>query len=151
VYRYRRTIVSFVGVLTIAARSDHPTSPEVAPCTAETSSVTAAVEVGQGIMFDWEPACGVAMLLVEEDASDMWGISTDEATWTSPDQGNLITPPVTYGAGPSGATEFQEPLPLVAGGTYELILRRILPEGSQAPCEQRFENLCLLAVHAFTR
>jgi len=150
-YRYREIFVSVVGALAIAACGDDPTSPEVVPCTAETSSVTATVDAGQSVVFDWEPACGVAMLLVEEDASDMWGISTDEATWTRPDQGNLITPPVTYGVTPSGVTEFQEPLTFVAGGAYELILWRILPEGSQAQCEERFGNLCLLTVHPFTR
>lgn len=137
--------------LGFAACGDDSSGPNLETCQPETGAVTATVTAGQSVVFDWEPECAVAMLLVEEDGSDMWAISTDEETWTDPGSANLIHPPVTYGALPAGATETEEPLLLVAGTPYELVLWRILPEGSAAQCRQRFENACLLTVHAFTR
>ena len=124
---------------------------EIAPCTEQTGSV--AVDVGDGLTptFGWTPACAVAMVLVEEGASDMWGVSTDEDTWANPAAANLIAPPVTYGVTPSGATPLDDDLPLEAGHTYELVLWRIIPASSTANCQQRFDNACLLAVHQFTR
>ena len=68
-----------------------------------------------------------------------------------PDQVNLITPPVTYGATPSVVDEIQPPETLVAGVTYELILWRALTENSTAVCQLHRENGCLLAVHEFVR
>ena len=68
-----------------------------------------------------------------------------------PDQVNLITPPVTYGATPSVVDEIRPPETLVAGVTYELILWRALRENSTAVCQSQFENGCLLAVHEFVR
>jgi hypothetical protein len=91
------------------------------------------------------------MILVEEDASDMWGSATDQDQWDSPAAANLIAPPVTYGTALTGTIAFQDPLPLEAGHTYELVLWRILPSSSNAQCQQRFENACLLAVHEFAR
>ena len=133
--------------------SDDPTSPDddqaSLSCEADTGAVVATVSASE--VFDWSPACAVALLLVEEGASDVWGISTDDATWNSPDQANLIAPPISYGAPQTGASQFQEPLPLVSGVTYELILWRVLPGGSAAPCQQRLGNLCLLSVHSFVR
>ena len=71
--------------------SDDPTSPDddqaSLSCEADTGAVVASVSASE--VFDWSPACAVALLLVEEGASDVWGISTDDATWNSPDQANL--------------------------------------------------------------
>ncbi len=134
-----------------------PTGVSQPPCTAETGTVTPTVSAGRVPVFDWEPACAVALLLIEEDASDYWGISSDEESWTSPEQANRITPPVTYGVVPPGVSQIPDdpfdvpyPIPLEVGVTYELVLWRILPEGSGAVCIERFENVCLLAVHEFT-
>ncbi len=134
-----------------AACGDASTESDVEACTAETSAVTATVASGQATVFDWEPGCAVAMVLVEADGGDTWLVSTDDTTWDSPDQANGISPPVTYGVVPNGVSEGQAPEPLVSGATYELILWRILPEGSTAQCQQRFANTCLLTVHSFTR
>jgi hypothetical protein len=129
--------------------SEDATGP--ASCGAETTSVTPTVAVSQSVTFDWDPACGVALLLIEEDASDQWLVGTPESTWGSPDGANRIFPPVTYGRAPAGATERDAAASLVAGRTYELVLWRALAPGSTAKCLQNFENMCLLAVHEFRR
>jgi hypothetical protein len=134
-----------------ASCSEGGTAPSNDPCLPETSQVTATVAVGSSIVFDWNPRCNVAMVLVEAEASDRWWISTPEESWTSPDAGNKITPPLTYGQIPAGITDSYGPDPLVVGETYELILWRVLPNGSTAQCQQRVDNMCLLAVHQFTR
>lgn len=126
-----------------------PTAPEAAACTDDTGTVVATITSGLTPTLEWDPACSIALLLVEEEASDMWGVSTDEGVWDDAAQANRITPPVTYGVAPAGITAFQDPLPLQAGVTYELVLWRVLPPSSTAPCVQRFENLCLLAVQTF--
>ncbi|MEJ2204995.1 MAG: hypothetical protein P8170_12905 [Gemmatimonadota bacterium] len=51
----------------------------------------------------------------------------------------------------SGATYVQHPLPLVSDHTYDVILWRILPASSTAPCVERFREVCLVVVHAFSR
>ena len=150
-----RSIPLTAGLLAILvvgpSCSDDATEPETVGCTAETASVTATVSSGATPTFNWEPRCAVAIVLVEEDASDQWGLSTDEESWTNPTTGNRITPPITYGTIPQGTVQTQAPQPLVTGRTYELILWRVLPPGSSASCLQKIENLCLLTVHEFTR
>jgi hypothetical protein len=144
------------------------TAPLVEECDPETVSVAPTVTVGASVVFDWNPACGVALLLVEEGASDRWVINTPESTWYTPSEANAILPPVTYGEAPAGLEEDFPAEPLVAGQTYELVLWRALPPeagdgagcittlvhsepalpGEPAPPTQTF---CLLTVHAFTR
>ena len=127
----------FWAVLTLAAGSlgcsDEVTGPEEASCLPETASVEGKVTVGASVVFDWSPRCPVALVLIEEGAHDKWLVSTGSA--------NAITPPVTYGQVPAGATDSYGPEPLVAGQTYELILWRMMPDGSSA----------LLTVKEFTR
>jgi len=137
--------------LTVVACGENSTASDPEPCTAETGSVTATVSIGQAVIFDWEPRCAVALLLVEDDGSDVWAINTDDSTWDDPEQANRISPPVTYGIAPPAIPESYGPLALVDGTTYELVLWRILPEGSTVQCQRRLENACLLAVHAFAR
>jgi hypothetical protein len=133
--------------------STGPEEPDeqVIPCTEQIGSVDVTVSDGLTPTFSWSPACGVAMILIEEDASDMWGAGTDEDAWSDPAAANLITPPVSYGATPTGTTAIQDALPLVSGRNYEVVLWRILPPSSTATCQQRFENACLLAAHVFAR
>jgi len=129
------------------------TGPEEqgAQCTDETGSVSVTVSQGLTPTFNWSPSCAVAMILVEEDASDMWGAASDEDTWDDPAAANLIRPPVAYGSAPSGTTTFGGTQPLMSGRTYEVGLWRLVPSSSTAACQQRFENACLLAVHEFVR
>lgn len=102
----------------LAACDDDGVEPVA--CEADTSEVTATIETNGSVVFDWSPECSVFLVLVEEEASDVWGIQTM-------DQENGITPPVTYGTVPAGVEELMAPDPLVAGQTYELILWRKLP------------------------
>lgn len=147
-----RRVTRLVFILAGAfACSGDSTGPEDTPCEAETSSVEATVSVEGSVVFDWTPSCAVALLLVEDGSSDMWFMSTPEDQWTSPEAGNRITPPVTYGQRPPGEWEWYGPEPLVEGRTYELILWRILPSGSTAECQSRFEDICLLTIETFVR
>ena len=87
--------------------------------------------------------------MLEEDGGDVWGVSTDDATWDDPEAANLIASPVTYATVPPSTTQFEAPATLVAGVTYDLVLWRI-PPGSTADCQNVAFGACLLAVHEFT-
>jgi hypothetical protein len=141
---------------TALACSDNGTGPDGSDCAAETTSVTATVTTGGETVFNWTPACRIGVLLVEEDASDMWGISAFKdgpPNNVSPATANQIPSPVTYGQVPVGVHQSAQPLPLVAGRTYDLVLWRALPVGSPtlAQCEASISNWCLLTVKAFVR
>lgn len=142
-----------MGIL-LAACGDDGTGLTDEPCLEGTTAVEAAIGVGSSVTFDWSPACGVALLLVEPvgSGSDQWGLMTPEDTWDTPGEGNAIRPPVTYGVVPSGtATATMEPETLVAGQSYELILWRIVPFAPGEACIQRLEEACLIEVKTFTR
>jgi hypothetical protein len=129
---------------------DDPTGLVDTPCTDDTGSVSVTISSGLQPAFDWDPDCAVALVLVEEEASDAWGITTDVSTWDDPAQANLIEPPVQYGVAPASVTEFEPPAPLTAGVTYEVILWRVAP-GSTDDCAAVFSpGACLLAVQEFT-
>lgn len=142
------TVIVSIGV---AGCSGDGTGPKNAGCPSETSSVQAIVTTGASVVFDWNPKCGVALLLVELDGSDQWGIATPNLEGNVTESDNIIHPPVTYGIVPAGAQEGPSPAALVAGQSYTLVLWKVVPAGSTIQCQQRFENACLLAVHAFQR
>lgn len=148
--RIRSAFALFLTVSIVAACSDDTTSPEVDECEPETAAVSPTITVAESVVFDWEPACGVALLLVEEGASDRWAINTDEQSWETPEQANQIFPPVTYGLAPAGVQELPAE-ELVVGRVYELVLWRVLPDGETEDCIATLENACLIAVHEFTR
>ena len=81
------------------ACGDDGAGPDPIACTDDTGTVAVTVSAGLQPMFNWEPACAMALLLVEAGSGDVWGISTDNATWDDPAQANLIAPPITYGGG----------------------------------------------------
>jgi hypothetical protein len=103
------------------------------------------------VVFDWAPDCAVAFLLIEEEASDRWGIIAPGLSNSSTESANIISPSVTYGVVPPGTDEITPPEPLIAGRTYELLLWKIVPAGSTALCQARFENACLLTIKEFVR
>ena len=146
----RHSIPFTAAVAVLVACDDDVTGP-AAECTDDTGVVTVSVSNATRPIVSWDPACPVAMFLVEEEASDQWAISTDDSSWNDPSQANLIDPPVTYGIVPSAAAESGPAAPLQAGTTYEVILWRVLTPDSTAMCLQRFEQLCLMAVHEFVR
>mgnify|MGYP001826205554 CR=1 FL=1 len=148
---HSRHFAALAALLFLGGCSDDPAQPDPVVCDPELTSVTANVSGGLSPVFDWDPACPVAMVLVEEQAHDKWGLMTDEAGWDDPATANIIEPPVTYGVVPDGLIELPNPEALEPGVTYELILWRILPAGSTAVCEARFDDACLLTVHTFAR
>ncbi|MDX1494068.1 MAG: hypothetical protein R3253_08425 [Longimicrobiales bacterium] len=133
-----------------ASCSDDPVALAT-PCSDDTGSVAVTVSDASPPVIRWDPDCSVAMLLIEEDASDQWLISTEEDLWDNAEMANLISPPVTYGAVPDGVDASGPAATLVEGTTYEVILWRVLPDGSSADCQQMFGQVCLLAVHEFVR
>jgi hypothetical protein len=144
------SLFAVTGLASLLSCSDG-TDPKGANCPAETGSVQVTVTSGANPVFDWQPRCAVALLLIEEEASDQWVISGEDLSSTTTESANRILPPITYGQVPSGIFEESPPETLVAGRTYEVILWKIVPAGSTVQCQQRFENACLLAVHPFQR
>jgi len=139
-------------MLAIAACADDKGAGPETGCDATTTSVNATATVsGSNVVFSWEPRCAVVLVLVEEDADDMWGVSAPDLSGTATEASNIILPPVTYGQIPSGAEEIEPASPLVAGRTYELILWKIVPAGANVSCLSRLDNACLIAVKAFQR
>jgi len=140
-----------LAILAAAATLSCSDSSAPRGCAANTGSVNASVTASPtAVVFDWTPQCAVAMVLVEEDASDMWVVAAPNLSSTSTESSNIILPPVTYGVAPSG-TDADPPQTLIAGHTYDLVLWRVLSSGATANCQQRNGNACLLAVKTFTR
>ena len=151
-YRTGTTAALIVATSLLAACGDEdPTEPEATACTPATGTVTATVGSGTSPQFDWDPACAVALVLVEGSGGDTWIIGTDDATWSTPEQANLIEPPVTYGAAslPVGVQTEYGPDPLVAGTTYDLILFSVVDASSTCP-DLLGTNVCRLTIHEFT-
>src|SRR5688572_16438469 len=134
----RQTIAALVAAVAALNCSDS-TSP--GSCDANTGSVEASVQIsGSAVVFDWSPACAVALVLIEEEFSDMWGIIAPGLSGSSTESDNIIHPPVTYGQVPSGAEELDAPQTLIAGHTYEVVLWKIIPAGANPSCQERNQN-----------
>jgi hypothetical protein len=147
--RIPQALLCVTVAIALAACSDDPITP-ADPCTDNTGSVTVTVTSAAGVpVFDWSPSCAVAFVLVEEDASDIWFVGTDDSNWDDPAQVNLFTPPITYGVAPSGTADEYGPDPLVTGVEYDFILWRV-PPGSTADCLAEAFGACMLANHQFT-
>ncbi len=88
--RYYPCIIGMATALTATAcGGEDSTGPTAAACAPETTSVTATVSSGPSIVFDWEPRCPMAMVLVEGDEGDVWVIAADEGVnslWDGPDE-----------------------------------------------------------------
>jgi hypothetical protein len=153
-FRISSAVALLVATPLLAACSDNLASPEVQECDAGASAVSATIGVNNSgvVTFDWAPACGMMLLLVEEEGSDMWAINAPESSWGSPSAANIILPPVTYGQVPAGTVADFPASHLVPGVTYELVLWRILPDGNAGSgCMLMFDSACLAAVKEFTR
>lgn len=78
-------------------------------------AVSVAVGPGTTPAITWSPACRLFLVLVEDPngTGDQWGVLSDSS--------NAITPSVTYGTVPQGATkELVPPSPLQGGHEYRL-------------------------------
>lgn len=146
------TVATLVAVVAAFTGCSDSTSPAASACNDAVTSLNPTITVGSSVTFDWAPACGVAFLLVEEDASDRWSLLMPTETYSTPATANRITPIITYGQTPAVTGVVAEPPEaLIPGVTYDLVLWRMLPPGNDAPCLQRFGQYCLAAVKQFTR
>jgi hypothetical protein len=149
-YRFYPTVLALLAIVT-GCGSDGPTEPEAAACTDRTGSVMATVTGGSNPVFGWDPPCPVALLLVEGPGGDTWVIGSDDATWSVPDQANLISPPITYGTAslPPGVQTEYGPEPLTVGAVYDVILFRAV-DPANAECSDLLQNMCR-SIYPFTR
>jgi hypothetical protein len=148
----RRSIATCLALAVMSgACGDDPTEPDVVACTDDAGSVTATVSSGTTPTFSWSPACDVAAVLVEGSNGDTWIVSSDDSTWDSPAQANLISSPIAYGTEtlPAGVDTQYGPQPLTAGAPYDFILFQIVDPGSTT-CLDLFGNVCRLVIHEFT-
>jgi hypothetical protein len=147
-YRTAAAILFTIGIWSCR----DSTAPD-SNCPDDLSSVDVAVTLGATVSFDWQPRCGVELVLVEDDdGGDVWAVASPamENETQSPGEANKIVPPLTYGLAPAGMIE-DAALPLGSGSSYKLVLWRRLPSGSNAVCMERIGNECLIAVKSFTR
>ncbi len=122
-----------VAALTICSDSTDPESLPVCGV-----GVTLTVSSGTTPTFDWNPACRVGFLIVEEiGGSDLWSIFGVNMT-------NAIAPGVTYGLVPEGAVQSVPALPLSPGTTYQMGIIVLEPEGQD-------ENFEIVATATFTQ
>lgn len=99
------------GTVAACTRASEP----ITPC--EDEGVILSIGSGTTPRFSWTPACFAFRLLVTDTANvTLWGVVTDSAS--------ALSPGVIYGAVPSGATQIQAPVALVAGKPYIIGLFR---------------------------
>ena len=124
-----------------ASGCSETSGPAADSCPADLKSVDAKITTGSTVVLDWSPRCPVALVLIEEDASDQWVVSAADLDDDLTEADNRLMPPITYGVAPSTAKYSDQALQLVPGRKYELILWRVLPGGAEA----------LVAVKEFVR
>ena len=156
--RARILALAALAVPLVACGDDDPTG--FAQCTADAGIVTLTLSGGAQPVLNWDPACSVALLLIEEaGVRDLWHISTfreDESVLLDPAQVNLITPPVTYGVMPTGVRRIWGPQTLTSG-VLQVLLQRVLENGrgwerfGEANCVISGNSVCVIVLHDFTR
>ncbi len=131
----RKYMIALCVVAALTSCSDS-TDPESLPVCGV--GVTLTVSSGTTPTFDWNPACRVGFLSVEEiGGSDLWSIFGVNMT-------NAIAPGVTYGLVPEGAVGSVPPGPLSPGTTYQVGIVVFEPEGQD-------ENFEIVATATFTQ
>ncbi len=130
----RKYMIALCVVAALTSCSDS-TDPESLPVCGV--GVTLTVSSGTTPTFDWNPACRVGFLSVEEiGGSDLWSIFGVNMT-------NAIAPGVTYGLVPEGAVQSVPLGPLSPGTTYQVGIIVVEPEGQD-------ENFEIVATTTFT-
>ena len=141
-----------VAIVVSACGDDDPTEPEIAQCQPETQVLEVTTQIGQNVVFDWTPACGVRTLFLEPagpEGGDVWQIEDGGPLGAAPDQANVIMPPITYGITPPGVLTSAGPDPLIVGVSYLVGLFRVLPTG--VTCIDGVPAFCRVANFTFTR
>jgi hypothetical protein len=140
-----RAFAALAAVASVVALScSDNTGPKADSCLTGTAPIDVVAAISPAaVVFDWHPRCPMALLLVEQDGSDQWGIADPSFS------ANAVVPPITYGQLPSGLEQDPPPEPLIPGQTYELILWRIIPAGTT--CSHQVNDACLIAVQPFVR
>ena len=84
-------------------------------------SVDLQVIIGLVLVIDWHPECAVSLVIIEPEDSgaDQWFVGNENE--------NAVNPHLAYGLAPVDVYS-SEPIPLVAGQTYKVILYRWLGE-----------------------
>lgn len=127
-------MIALCVVTTLTSCSDS-TDPRSLPVCQFVGIVT--VSSGTTPTFDWNPACRIGLLTVEQiTGSDGWSIFGVNMT-------NAIAPGVTYGLVPEGAVQNAPPEPLSPGTRYHVVILVLEPEGQD-------ENFKLVAIARFT-
>lgn len=150
----RSALASSLLAVALVGCGDDGSGPEPLVCDDELYQVDATVAIqGSSVVFDWEPACPMAVMIIEEDGADQWLLITDESKWEEPDSANLIYPPVTYGVAPQDIFEVTDADDLVPGRSYHFVLWRVLPLFGpiETGCIEQEGPVCLVAVELFTR
>ena len=143
-----KSVLALLLAVAGIACSDNPSEPQ--GCPAGTTSLDASItKTGSSVVFDWSPRCPVALLLVEDNAHDVWAINAPGFSESSTTDANVILPAVTYGQVPAGTVASPAAATLVAGTTYDLVLWMVVP--SSTSCSTRVQNACLVTVKAFVR
>ena len=108
-----RVVASLLMLAGCSSDSD-PAGPSVAlsPCT---GAINVTVSSGTTPTFTWTPACTVAYMIVEEDASDRWLL-------TATDRAKGIAPGVRYGTVPAGARESSPAVSLTRGQLHDVTM-----------------------------
>ena len=119
------------------------TEPEF--CQPETQVLEVTTEIGENVVFDWTPECGVRNLFLEQD------FPPNNDVWQIEGEANVIMPPVTYGTVPPGAQlSGGEATPLIVGQSYLVGLFRALPTGET--CNDAGSTaFCRVSNFTFTR
>jgi hypothetical protein len=95
------------------------------PVVLEDCPAAVAVVAGSGLnpTFNWQPQCQLFFINIEpaDAGNDLWTVITRGE--------NGISPTVTYGVVPAGATQLTEPAVLEAGTAYKVVLARFTGPG----------------------
>ena len=140
----------------LAAAMSEAFDIEPAACTDDTGTVVTLTFSGDAQpVLNWDPACSVAQLLIEQEGGgDLWHIFTDESVFFDPAQANLITPPLTYGVVPTGVRQSSEADNLITGVLQVLLVRSLGDGGGwarfgTASCVISGNSECLFVLQEF--
>jgi hypothetical protein len=121
-----RLFVSVLLVLSSPSCSDSPAETIVEPCPSDALTVQASA--GLTPLFTWQPACGVAFLMVYPAAGggSLWTVYGDSEGASD----NPIPSGVRYGRTPDRGNTVAGPEPLRRGTEYQVqVSRRLCDQG----------------------